>query len=212
MTRNGFLKLALSATVSAGVLISANLPIGVANAVGNFSVNNAVVQGTADISDGAELETTSTPSEIRLQNGADVRLSSKSAGAVFSDHAVLERGALRVQNFDNYRVDVRQLRIQADSPQSEAVVRLKDKTIEVASLGGSVRVGDGASMLTHVGAGTRMSFQNQNAGQTGAQSGAVSSRPTVASDTHVLLWFIGITAGAAIAIGCVAAAKGKSPF
>lgn len=212
MTRNGFLNFVLAATVSAGVAFSGSPSIGVANAGGSFSLNNSVVQGTASVSDGAELETTSSPSEIHLQSGADVRLSSKSAGTVYADHAILERGALRVGNFDNYPVDVRQLQIQADSPQSEAVVRLKGNTVEVASLGGSVRVGDGAAMLTHVAAGTRMSFQNA-ATKTGAQSGAVSGKPPqVASDTHVLIWFIAATAGAAIVIGSIAAAKGKSPF
>lgn len=213
MNRNGFLNLVLAAAVSAALAYSGEPSIGTASGTGSFSVNDAVVQGTANVSDGAELETSAEPSEIRLQNGADVRLSSKSAGTVYSDHAILERGALRVENFDNYPVTVRQLEIQADSPHSEAVVRLKANTIEVASLGGSVRVGDGAAMLTHVMAGTRMSFQNTSA-QSGAQSGAVSGKqpPRVASDTHVLLWFIAATAGAAIVIGSIAAAKGKSPF
>lgn len=211
MNRNGFLNLVLTAAISAGTAYSGGPSIGTAQGAGNFSLNNVVVQGAANVSDGAELETTSTPSEIRLQNGADVRLSSKSAGTVYGDHAILERGALRVQNFEQYPVTVRQLQIQADSPQSEAVVRLRANAIEVASLGGGVRVSDGASMLTHVAAGTRMSFQN--AGQSGAQSGATTGkRPDVASDTHVLLWFIAVTAGAAIVIGSIAAAKGKSPF
>jgi hypothetical protein len=208
MKRNGYLVLLFAMAVA--VAFSGNLSIGVANAIGTFSVNNTVVQGPADVFEGAELETTSSPSEIHLQNGTDVRLSSKSSGTVYADHAVLERGAMRVENFDNYSVDVRKLQIQADTPRSEAVVRLKGNTVEVASLGGSVRVGDGASMLTHVAAGTRMSFQN--AAQTGAQTGAPSGRPKVASDEHVLLWFIAATAGAAITIGAIAAAKGKSPF
>ena len=66
-------------------------------------------------------------------------------------------------------------------------------------------------MLTHVAAGTRMSFQD--ATQAGSQTGAPSGRmPKVASDDHVLLWFIAATAGAAIIIGSIAAAKGKNPF
>jgi hypothetical protein len=217
MKRNGFLNLLLAAALSSGAAFSGSPSIGVANAAGSFSLNNAVVQGSSDVFNGARLDTISSPSEIHLQSGADVRLSSKSSGTVFADHAVLERGAMRVGNFDKYSVEVRQLQIQADSPGSEAVVRLKGNTVEVASLGGSVRVGDGASMLTHVAAGTKMSFQDAAAGgrsgaQSGAQTGAPSGRPKVASDTHVLYWFIGVTAGAAIAIGAIAAAKGKSPF
>jgi hypothetical protein len=211
MKRNGFLNVLLAAALSAGVAYPGNPSIGVANAVGSFSLNNAVVQGTSEVFDGTRLDTASSPSEIHLQSGADVRLSSKSSGTVFTDHAVLERGAMRVGNFDKYPVEARKLQIQADGPGSEAVVRLKGDTVEVASLGGSVRVNDGASMLTHVAAGTKMSFQDA-AAQSGAQTGAPSGKPRVASDTHVLYWFIGVTASAAIAIGAIAAAKGKSPF
>lgn len=208
MTRNGFLNFLLAAAVSTGVAFSGNPAIGVANAGGSFSLNDAVVQGTANVFDGAQLETSSSPSEVQLQNGASVRLSSKSSGTVFTDHAVLQRGAMRIGNFDKYSLEVRQLQIQADSPQSEAVVRLKGNTVEVASLGGSVRVGDGASMLTHVAAGTRMSFQDTATTQTGSQT----ARPSVASDSHVLMWFIAATAGAAITLGIIAGVKGKSPF
>ncbi len=208
MTRNGFLSFLLATAVSTGVAFSGNLSIGVAKAVGSFSLNNTVVQGSSNVFDGAQVETASSPGEVLLQNGANVRLSSKSSGTVFNDHAVLERGALRVENFDRYTVDARQLQIQGDSPQSQAVIRLRGNTVEVASLGGSVRVGDGASMLTHVAAGTRMSFQ-QNAAQSGA---APSPTPSIASDSHVLLWFIGVTAGAAIALGVIAGVKGKNPF
>ena len=212
MTRNGLWNILLATAVSTAIAVAGNVSIGVANAGGSFSLNSSIVQGSASLPDGAELETTSTPSEVHLQNGTDVRLSSKSAGTVFADHAILERGSMRVEKFDQYPVDVRQLQIQGDTPAAEAVVRLKGNTVEVASLGGSVRVGDGAALLTHVAAGTRMSFQN-SATQSGAQSGAASGQPPkVASDTHVLLWFIAATAGAAIVIGTIAGVKGKNPF
>ena len=87
MNRNGFLNVLLATAVSAGVAFSGNLSIGVANAGGSFSLNNTVVQGTSEVFDGARLETTSSPSEVHLQNGADVRLSSKSSGTVYTDHA-----------------------------------------------------------------------------------------------------------------------------
>ncbi len=214
MTRKSCLTLILGAAISAVSAFPGNLPIGVATAVGTYSVNDSAVSGKTDLVEGSHLETSTAPSEIRLQNGADVELSSRSAGAVYNDHVVLERGAVRVGSFENYPVTARQLQVIADNPGSQAVVRLKGNTIEVASLGGSVRVTDGGAMLTHVAAGTRMSFKQNDAtqAQTGAQSGAGYGRPKVASDQHVLLWFIGITAGTAIALGITAGVQGKNPF
>ena len=213
MRQNGFLTLILVAATSVFTAIAGNLPIGVATAVGTYSVNNSPVSGKTDLAEGSRLETAAAPSEVRLQNGADVQLSSRSAGAVYTDHVVLERGAVRVGSFENYPIEARKLQVQADNPSSEAVVRLKGNTVEVASLGGSVRVTDGGAMLTHVAAGTRMSFkQNAAQAQTGAQTGAGSGRPHVASDDHVLLWFIVVTAAAAITIGTIAGVQGKNPF
>lgn len=214
MTRYSCLTLILGAAMSVVCAYPGGLPIGVANAAGSYSVNDSPVSGQTDLAEGSHLETTATPSEVRLQSGADVVLSPRSVGSVYGDHVVLERGAVRVGSFENYSINARKLQVLADSPGSAAVVRLKGDTVEVASLGGSVRVSDGGAMLAHVAAGTRMSFKQNDAtqAQTGAQTGAGAGRPRVASDEHVLLWFIAITAGAAIALGSLAAVQGKSPF
>ncbi len=139
----------------------------------------------------------------------DVYLSPGSQGAVYTDHAVLDSGSLRVANFAGYAVDAGQFQIQSDSPSTRAIVRMNARTIEVASLGGDVRVSDGGVMMTRVSSGTHVSFQQSGASP--AQTGAASYK-RLPSDRHVMFWLIGITAAAALAIGLTAAAQGKSPF
>ncbi len=160
------------------------------------------------IAEGTRLHTALMPSQVRLQSGVEVSLSSQSAGTLYGDHVVLDEGSVRVGNFAGFTVDARQLEIQTNDSNARAVVRLTNKTVEVASLGGSVNVTDGGAMLTRVTAGTRIAFQNATAGQT-APAPAHKRLP---SDQHTMVWLIGITAAAALAIGLTAAAQGKSPF
>lgn len=215
MTRNTFLTLVFAAMLSAAPVVAANASIGVATAVTSFSVDNSTVTGNANVFDGTELQTTIAPSDVRLRNGVDVRLATRSAGTVFDDHVVLRQGAVRVTNFGSYAVKASQLQIEADSPETQAVVRMTGKKIEVASLGGTLRVTDGGAMLTRVAAGTKMFFQS-NPAQTGAAPAQTGAAPAPEkgpqSDKKTYLWAAGICAvGGAIA-GGIAAAQGKSPF
>jgi hypothetical protein len=208
--------------ISIGAASAANPTIGVATAIGAFSLDNAPVTGNADIVDGAELRTTTAPSDVRLQNDTRLRLATRSMGAIFADHAVLKEGALRVSNFDNYRVEARHFQVEAGDSETEAIVRVTGKTVEVASIGGPVRVTDGGAMLTRVAAGTRMAFRDggQNSGakagqsQSGAtaQTGAAPAEKGPISDKKAILWAAGICAVGAIVVGSIAASQGKSPF
>lgn len=229
MTRNVFLTLVVASAFSAAGSFAATPAIGVATAVGAFSVNNASITGNVDVFDGTALRTTIAPGDVHLGNGVAVRLATRSAGTVFGDHMVLREGAVRVTNFDQYPIEVHDLEVQADDAGATAIVRVTPKTIEVASIGGSVNVTDGGAMLTRVAAGTKMSFQNQNSGannsqtqpgqtqpgQTGAapaQTGAPPAEKGPISDKKAILWAAGICAVGAIVVGSIAAAQGKSPF
>ncbi len=162
------------------------------------------------VPEGTQLQTAASASDVTLQNGVGLRLSARSAGTVFRDHLVLDDGAVRVSHFRGYAINARQLQIEAPDPNTQAVVRLTDRTVEVASLGGGLNVRDEGARLTRMLAGTRMSFQ-QSAAST-AQTGAAPARKQLPSDQHTMIWLIGITAVAALAIGLTAAAQGKSPF
>jgi hypothetical protein len=183
-------------------------------------VDESPVVGSVNLSDGAKLQTTTSPSDVRLQNGAEVRLATRSAGTFFNDHISLDRGAVRVANFSGLTVNVNQLQIVSDDPGAQAVIRMQKKTIEIASIGGDVRVMD-SGLLTRVTSGTKLSFQSganpdtsqmqpQPQSQTGA--GAAPSPGKMPTDQKTFLWVIGITAVAALAIGITAGVQGKSPF
>ncbi|MGA8029482.1 MAG: hypothetical protein WB992_20255 [Bryobacteraceae bacterium] len=218
MTRNTFLTLVFATAVTAVPAFSGTPAIGVASAVADFSVDNAVVTGNANIFEGTEVRTTVAPTDLRLENGAAVRLATRSAGIVYNDRLILQQGAVRITNFDSYPVNASQLHIQADSPNTEAVVRMAGKMIEIASLGGTVSVTDGGAMLTRVAAGTKMAFQNS--GQTGAAPGQPPSQTGAApapekgplSDKKTFYWSAGICAVGAAVVGGIAASQGKNPF
>jgi hypothetical protein len=173
-----------------------------------IGVVTASGSGETTITDGSPLKTESAPSDVRLDNGVVVRLAQRSAGTVFVDHAVLEQGAARLSHFGGYQVRAGQLLIESETPETEAVIRFEKKKIEVASLGGAVKVTDGGVMLTRVAAGSKMAFQNS--GATPAQTGAAPSPKKTHNETKVWLWVIGGIAAAALAIGLTAAAQGKS--
>ncbi len=162
--------------------------------------------GTGELFDGTAIHTALAPNDVNLESGVAIRLSPRSEGTVFHDHLVLDQGGVRVENFKEYRINARDLQIQAAEPAAGAVVRITDKSIEVASLRGALNVSDGGAMLTRVTAGTHMSFR-----QAATQNGTPTHK-ALPSDTHVMTWMIGITAAAALAIGLTAAAQGKSPF
>jgi hypothetical protein len=189
-------------TVLTAAIFCAGFCFGASPAIGTAGGNAAITQGT-------QLEAVAAPSDLSLENGVNLRLSPRSAGTVFNDHIVLEEGSLRVGNFNGYTIDAGQLQIQATDPGAQAVVRMTNKIIEVASLGGRLNVTDGGAMLTRVVSGTRVSFQQSGAS---AQTGAAPAHKKLPSDERIMLWTIGITAAAALAIGLTAAAQGKNPF
>lgn len=219
MKRTVFLS-AVAALLSAPVW-AASPAIGVASAVGAFSLNDASITGNADVVDGSQLRTTVAPSNVHLATGVDVRLATRSAGVVFGDHLLLRQGAVRIANFNSYPVQANDLQVHGDTPDAQAIVRISGSTVEVASIGGPVTVTDGGAMLTHVIGGTKMSFQNTTtgnpSGQTGAAPGTTGAAPAPAekgpvSDKKVILWSAGVCAVGAVVVGALAASEGKSPF
>lgn len=222
MARNGLLLLAVA--LSASPAFSANPSIGVATAIGSYSIDSASVTGNVDVFDGTQLRTTISPSDVHLTSGTDVRLATRSEGTLFSDHMELRDGALRVSKFDGYPVQVRQLQVEADTPGASAIVRVKGRTVEIASLGGTVKVTDGGAMLTRVLAGTKMAFQNQTSPTPAAQSGASPGQAPATtgaapapeqgplSNKKAILWAAGVCAVGGLVVGLIAAEQGKSPF
>ncbi len=215
------LHIVLAAAVLSFPAWTASANIGIASALSTYSVNGASVTGSSDIADGSSLRTTTAPSDIRLAGGTQLLLATRSAGTVYTDHVSLNEGALRVSNFAEYPVATRSLEISADTPQAEAIIRMSGNRVEVASLGGTVRVTDGGAMLTRVAAGTRMAFddqattppQDQTQGKTQTGAAKPKNRGGMSdADRNALLWSIVAIAGTAAVLGIIAGVEGKSPF
>jgi hypothetical protein len=175
-----------------------------------IGVVTSSVSGETILADGSALKTAEAASDVRLDNGVAVRFAPRSAGTVFADHTVLEQGAAWVSHFGGYAIRAGEFSIEAETPETEAVIRFEEKTIEVASLGGALKVTDGGAMLTRVAAGSKIAFQNS--GSSPGKSGAAPAKNRPRSETKVWLLVIGGVAAAALAIGLTAAAQGKSPF
>jgi hypothetical protein len=136
--------------------------IGVASAFGTFVVNNAEVEGNANIFDGSQLKTGKASSQVSLQNGASVIVGINSSATLFRDHLVLEQGATRVNNMNGYVIEAENYRIESVVPTSQAVVRLEEDAVEVAALTGSLKVlNEKGVLLTRIGAGTASAFQTR---------------------------------------------------
>jgi hypothetical protein len=135
--------------------------IGMANADGSFSVDNARVFRHATLFEGNIVETTQASSMLDLTGGARIHLAAASRGQVFHDHLVLEHCASEVQGSD-YLIEALALRVSPAAPEASAkVARLADR-IEVAALAGAVRVTNFAGVtLASLEAGRVLEFTPQ---------------------------------------------------
>jgi hypothetical protein len=149
--------------------------IGVASALGTFSVNDAKVEGNANIFSGSQVKTDTASSRVYLQNGAALTLGTNSAGTLYKDHVVLQQGSAKVDGADTYGINAGNLRIQSTVPLTQAAVRLDGNIVQVAAFTGSVNVLNGHGiLLKRISAGTASEFQNDAnavAGQSGATAG-----------------------------------------
>ncbi len=192
MRLNGVLKLCFATALSTGFLFAVTPTIGVASAFGTFTVNDATVEGNANVFEGSQIKTGTASSRVYLQNGAALTLGLNSTGTFYKDHVVLQQGATRVDGMNRYSIDAAHYRIRSAEPTSEAVVRLDGGELQIAALSGSVSVfSRQGALLTRIGAGTASSFDAGNnpaatgqntatTGQSGAtagQSGATAATP-----------------------------------
>ncbi len=193
--RLNVLKLCFATALSSSCLFAVTPTIGVASASGTFTVNDAKVEGNANVFEGSQIKTGPASSRVYLQNGASLILGINSAGTFYRDHVVLQQGATRVNDTNRFTIDAAHYRIRSAEPASEAVVRFDGADLQIAALSGSLNVfNQQGALLTRIGAGTASSFatdsnppaagQNSaNTGQSGAtanqagQSGATAATP-----------------------------------
>lgn len=137
--------------------------IGIAMASGKFQIDRSEVQGNASVFDGSELTTLEASSKLRMNNGARVELGTDSHAKIFTNYAVLDRGAGQVEGAPSYALEVLKLRVTSAVPRAIARVRLDGPdTVVVSAVNGPVRVLSPAGVLVaSVGAGRSFRFQPQ---------------------------------------------------
>ena len=156
---------AFSATAS---LASAAVPaIGVAMSQGNISIDSASTAGNATLFQGSTLQTGKMASQIRLKDGAFLRLESGSRAQIFSDHANLQEGSARVSG---YSANANGLSVRTEGTGS-ANISIHGKVVEVAALTGNVHVFNAAGInVANLLAGRALNLIPQDAGASAASS------------------------------------------
>lgn len=182
--------------------------IGVATAVGTFDINQVRVAGNANLTDGSEVRTTASASQVLLQNGPAVTLGMNSSGLIYRDHLVLQEGATKVDNMNGYAVQADKYSVLAAQPNSRAIVKLEGTELQVASLAGSLNVlNDKGVLLTRIGAGTASAF-NRGGQNPSRPASNTSNRPR---EIALYLLLLASLAGLGLAIDAIVQPGTTSP-
>lgn len=140
---------------------SATGAIGVALTEGSFQVNHASVWGNATIFDGSLIETGRAASQVRLSNGAQVRLAAETRATIFEDRVVLEKGQGEMAPSYRYEVEAGGVRIRGTS--SDALMRIRidgSRRVLVASMRGALKVSNRAGIVVaQLGMGDALEFE-----------------------------------------------------
>src|SRR5579871_3313325 len=129
----GFRAGLICAVSGLGLLTAATVGIGVAMSQGNITVNDSSSAGNATIFNGNTLATGAASSQVRLNDGAQLRLASESRGKIFTDHIDLQKGSADITN---YSASAGGLRVRAEGKASASVSMLDKGMVQIASLNG----------------------------------------------------------------------------
>jgi len=168
-------------------LPAAETAIGMAVANGSFQVDHSRVWGNTTLFDGSIIETTVTPSQLQLNGGVQMRLSSDSRATVYQRKLVLEAGYGQLESATDFEVEARSLHISPVTRQTVARIRVEGgRKVVVAALTGSVRVRNSFGLLVaNVEAGKSLDFEPPAVGA--AAPTHVSGCLLVKSDKIVLV-------------------------
>src|SRR5690242_9671635 len=105
-------------------MLAAGGALGMAAASAGLTVNHSLVWGNATLFDGTLVETAGSYSQIKLDNGIQVRLAPQSRATVHEGRLVLDAGQSDFESATGYEVEARNLHIRAAMPGTEARVKL----------------------------------------------------------------------------------------
>ena len=115
--------------------------IGTANADGSFWVDSAGVSTHATVFDGSTVEAGETPLKLQIPPEVRILLDVGSHAQVWGNRLTLEKGRVQLDRGKDYRIEARTMRVTLGAPGARAIVATGGSgTIEVAALGGPIRV------------------------------------------------------------------------
>jgi hypothetical protein len=165
-----------------------------------MDVNSASVRSTANIPDGAWVQTNQTPGQIRLQSGVQVNLSENTSATIYADHLQLKRGVALFTAHQNYGVDALGYRIEGgveDKDKSvSARIAYDQNRILVTAVQSATNVSRDNKLLAQINPGETYYFDSDEpAGTPPAKPVGKVGKVTKAGLSNGAKW--GIIAGAA---------------
>jgi hypothetical protein len=135
---------------------------------GNILVNDARTAGNATLTDGSTLETSTATSQVRLNAGGQLNLSSSSRATIFADHVELQKGSAKVSD---YSVNASGLSVRADKASSATVSMRDQGVVQIAALTGNVHVYNAAGVnVANLLPGRALDLKPQDAGASAPSS------------------------------------------
>ena len=152
--------LTLACTVTS--LTAATSAIGLATANGSFQVNTTKVWGNTTLFDGSVIETANSPSQSKLNDGAQLRLATDSRATVHGSRLVLEKGSGQLESAAA-SIEARSPHIVPAAAGTLAQVQLSgSRQVLVAAVRGTVWVTNaGGLLVASLNAGSTLSFDPQ---------------------------------------------------
>jgi len=146
---------------------TADAAIGMALARGSFRLDHSTVFGNATLFEGATVETSGVPSQLRLRSGVRAILDSASRGRVYQDRLLLESGVGQTENAPGYRIEARGLWIQAVAAGSIAQVKLSGaRQVLVGAWDGPVEIfNNRGALVARLDPGRVLELETQAPGQ-----------------------------------------------
>lgn len=137
--------------------------IGLVLANGSFELDHSRVWENATLFEGNVLETGVASSQLRIDEGVNLRLAAQSRARVYKSRLVLEKGIGELSS-TNYRIEADNLHVLADTPGAIARVEFSaPNRVVVAAREGSVRVTNGEGVLVaRLSEGREMAFEPQS--------------------------------------------------
>src|SRR5690242_16882419 len=150
--------------------------IGTANADGRFWVDSAGVSTHATVFDGSAVEAAEIPVKLQIPPDVRILLDAGSRAQIWGDRLTLERGRVQLDRGKDYRIEARTMRVTLGAPGARAIVATGGSgTIEVAALGGPIRVSNADGVLVaNVAAGRSVDLRLGQAKDAAVLTGCVA--------------------------------------